>query len=98
MRKAHVLVVCLSIAVGYILATALNRSSVGQSPPSGPVAQEVQVWRYQVICTGDARDYPTLTLTDTATGRVWVRDGHPNARDEWHSLGSPASPRVDKAR
>jgi hypothetical protein len=36
--------------------------------------------------------YPTLILTDTVTGRVWVRLSQPGARDDWRPLGSPTSP------
>jgi hypothetical protein len=91
MRRSQILVVCLSIAVGYILATALNRPSVGQPPRPEPIAQEGQVWRYQVMGAGEG-SFPTLILTDTITGRVWVRLTLPNARDDWRALGSPASP------
>ena len=91
MRKSQILVVCLSIIAGYIVATALNRPSVGQPPRPEPVAQEGQVWRYQLMGVGQ-EGFPTLVLTDTVTGRVWVRLSQPSARDVWHDLGSPASP------
>ncbi len=35
--------------------------------------------------------YPILVLTDTVTGRVWIRESQPSARDEWRALGSPAA-------
>ncbi len=91
MRKSQIVVVCLSIVVGFILATALNRPSAGQPERPEPVGHEGQVWRYQVMGIGQ-EGYPTLILTDTVTGRVWVRLSQPNARDDWRALGSPASP------
>jgi hypothetical protein len=51
MSKSTILTVCLSISVGYIVATSLNRSSAGQPPLPKPVGQEGQVWRYQLMAT-----------------------------------------------
>jgi hypothetical protein len=93
MKRSQILVVCLSIATGYIVATALNRPSAGQPARPEPIAQEGQVWRYQVMGAGEG-GYPNLVLTDTVTGRVWIRSSNPKVRDEWNELGSPASPAV----
>ena len=95
MSKSTILMVCLSIAVGYILAASLNRTSAGQPPPPEAVGREGQVWRYQLMGTGDGPK-PTLFLTDTVTGRVWSRETHDRASDEWRAYGSPAT-RPDRA-
>jgi hypothetical protein len=90
MSKTTILTVCLSISVGYIVATSQNRSSAGQPPLPEPVGQEGQVWRYQLMQAGEGRT-PTLFLTDTVTGRVWWRGTHETARDEWQAYGSPTA-------
>jgi hypothetical protein len=91
MSRSQILVVCLSIVVGYILATALNRPTVGQPARPEPFAQEGQVWRYQLMGGGPG-GYPSLILTDTVTGRVWIRESNPKISDEWHAFASPAFP------
>jgi hypothetical protein len=72
MRKSQILVACISIVAGYILATALNRPSVGQPPRAERVEQVAQVLRYQLMGSGDGTSH-RLFLTDTVTGRVWSR-------------------------
>jgi hypothetical protein len=90
MRKSQIFVVCLSFAVGYIAAIALNRTSAGQPPLPAPVGQDGHVWRYQLMGSG-VGDYPNPYATDTITGRVWVIDPTPARKDHWHALGSPDS-------
>jgi hypothetical protein len=90
MRTSQIAVVCLSLLVGYVAATALNRPSSAQPPAPQPVDQEGSVWRYQLVSVGNG-GFPTVVLTDTATGRVWVRQSAPAIGDQWHALGSPAS-------
>jgi hypothetical protein len=99
MKKPQIFVVCLSLLLGYIAATALNRTSAGQPPAPVPVDQEgQQVWRYQLTAYGDGRGaHPTVLLTDTVTGRVWVR--YPGGQnDQWQAFGSPDSRRTERAR
>jgi hypothetical protein len=97
MSKSTILTVCLSIAVGYIVATSLNRTSAGQPPLPEPVGQEGQVWRYQLMAAGDDSN-PTLFLTDTGTGRVWRRWSSPRFdQDDWHPYGSPAAKTSERA-
>jgi hypothetical protein len=88
MSKSTILVACLSIAVGYILALGLNRTSAGQPPAPEAVAQEGQVWRYQLSQSSDGS---WVFLTDTVTGKVWSRIF--NGDHEWRALGSPTSAR-----
>ena len=85
MSKSTILSVCLSIAVGYIVATVLNRSSVGQPPPPEPVGQEGQVWRYQLMQTDDNRP-AGLYLTDTVTGKDWYRGINLDGTWQWMSI------------
>jgi hypothetical protein len=88
MKKSQVFVGCLSLLVGFIAATALNRSSAGQPPATQPVKQEVTVWRYQLaVPTGGAFN-GSLFLIDTATGYCWLRSNFQGA--EWVDWGSPA--------
>ncbi len=42
--------------------------------------------------------YPSIILTDTVTGRVWIRDSNPFVHGDWHALGSPASLPVERPR
>jgi hypothetical protein len=85
MSKSTFLVVCLSIAVGYILATGLNRpSAAGQPPAPEAVAQEGQVWRFQLSQPSDSS---CLFLTDTVTGKVLAR--LINTDREWQAYVSP---------
>jgi hypothetical protein len=86
MRRSTILVVCLSIAVGYVLAIGLNRTSTGQPPAPEAVSQEGQVWRYQLSQSGDGS---WLFLTDTVTGKVWYRVV--NRDREWQAYGLPTS-------
>ena len=96
MSKSTFLVVCLSIAVGYILAMGLNRTSAGHPPAPEAFAKEGQVWRYQLMGAGQG-SFPTLFVTfDTVTGRVWRRDSDERERGAWHSYGSPASVQPDR--
>jgi hypothetical protein len=88
-----ILIVFLAIAVGYIFATALNRNSVGQPPAPEAVAQEGQVWRYQLMQSGDSS---SVFLTDTVNGRVWCRGLRTDS--EWQALGSPAERKQDALR
>ena len=93
MSKSTIPSVFLSIAVGFILATALNRSSAGQPPPPGPVGQDGQVWRYQLLQSSD-NNYSGVYLTDTVTGKVWF---HGMNRDgAWFAFGSPAQVSPDR--
>ncbi len=90
MKKSQIVVVCISLVVGCIAATSLNHSSADQPPAIVPAGQEAPVWRYQLMSAGEGF-YPSIILTDTVTGRVWIRDSNPNAGGDWHALGSPAS-------
>jgi hypothetical protein len=96
MRKSTILTVCLSITLGYVLATSLNRTTAGQPPLPEPVGQEGQVWRYQLMFAGEGHT-PVLFVTDTVTGRVWSRGTHERASDEWHPYGSPAAKASERA-
>jgi hypothetical protein len=96
MSTSTILTVCLSIAVGYILASALNRTSAGQPPPPEPVGQEGQVWRYQLLAAG-VDSSPTMYLNDTVTGRVWWRSLNEHFDPSgWHACGSPTSKTPDR--
>jgi hypothetical protein len=95
MSKPTFLTVCLSIACGYILATALIRTSAGQPPAPQPVRQDGQVWRYQLMQAGEG-NLPTLFLTDTVTGRVWWRGGDERDDNPWHTFTSPAHQEADR--
>jgi hypothetical protein len=95
MKTSQVIVVSLALVVGYIAATALSRPSFAQPLAPQPVGQEATVWRYQLVSVGEG-GYPTVVLTDTATGRVWVRESAPRLGDHWHALGSPASLPADR--
>jgi hypothetical protein len=84
MRKSPILAFCLALAAGYLLATALNRPSVGQPPALEPLPapQPAAVWRYQVTIAREG-NYPLLILTDTTTGHVWVHESNPHDRCQW---------------
>ncbi len=97
MKKSQIFAVCLSLLVGYVAATSLNHTSAGQPPAPQPAGQEGQVGRYQLMSAGEGF-YPSIILTDTMTGRVWIRDSNPNIPEHWRALGSPASPPVDRPR
>jgi hypothetical protein len=90
MKTSQVLVVCLSLLVGYIAATALNRPSSAQPPAPQPAGQEVAVWRYQLTAPieGDLSGY--AIVTDTATGHCWRRYSN---QQRWEDWGSPAQQR-----
>jgi hypothetical protein len=94
MRKSRILAVCLALAAGYLLATALNRPSVGQPPVLEPLPapQPGAVWRYQVTVAREG-NYPLLILTDMTTGHFWVRESNPQDNDGWQDFGSPAEAR-----
>jgi hypothetical protein len=94
MRKSPILAVCLALAAGYILATALNRPSAGQPPALEPLpaSQPAAVWRYQVTVAREGH-YPLLILTDTTTGRCWVRESNPHDSDDWQDFGTPSAAR-----
>jgi hypothetical protein len=62
MSRSTILIVFLSIAVGYILAGGFYRISAGQPPAPEAVAPDGQVWRYQLMQSGDNR---SVFLTDT---------------------------------
>jgi hypothetical protein len=68
MSKSTIVIAFLSITAGYIFATSLNRSSVGQPPARQTVAQDGQVWRYQLMESSASN---LVFLTDTVSGRVW---------------------------
>jgi hypothetical protein len=85
MNKSTILTVCLSISVGYILATSLDRTSAGQPPQPVPVGQEGQVWRYQLLATADSGS--RVLLTDTLTGRVWWRLTNERVRRQLALMG-----------
>ena len=93
MRKPQILTICLSILVGCILASTLNRTLSGQPPQPQPALQEAVVWRYQLTAPIEGAFSGHIILTDTATGRCWThlaRDAR-NAKDnDWVALGSPA--------
>jgi hypothetical protein len=92
MRKSPILAVCLALAAGYLLATALNRPSVGQPPALEglPAPQPAAAWRYHVTVAREG-NYPLLILTDTTTGHVWVRESNPHDSDNWHDFATPAA-------
>jgi hypothetical protein len=93
MNKSTILTVCLSIAVGFILASALNRSSAGQQPPPETVGREGQVWRYQLLQASD-NSYVRVYLNDTVTGRVWAHGM--KSDDKWLAFESPAASPSDR--
>jgi hypothetical protein len=86
MKKSQIIVVCVSLAVGYIAATSFNRTSAGQPPAPQPVGQEVAVWRYQLTVPIEGIYDGYAILTDTATGHCWKRYHN---EDKWEDLGSP---------
>ncbi len=88
MRKPQILTICLSILVGYLLASSLNRSSVGQPPPPQPASQEAAVWRYQLTAPIEGGFSSYVILTDTATGHCWMH-GFRDNNGQWDDLGSP---------
>jgi hypothetical protein len=94
MQKSRILAVCLALAAGYLLATVLNRPSVGQPPVLEPLPapQPAAAWRYHVTVAQEG-NYPLLILTDTTTGHVWVRESNPNDNEDWHDFGTPAASR-----
>ena len=77
MRKSPILAFCLALTAGDLLATVLNRPSVGQPPAMEPLPppQPGAAWRYQVTVAKEG-NYPLLILTDTATGHCWVRESN----------------------
>jgi hypothetical protein len=87
MKTSQILVVCLSLIVGYIAATALNRPSSAQPPPPQPAGHEPAVWRYQLTAPSGGAFGGVIILTDTASGRCWVRSGFQGAN--WEDLGTP---------
>jgi hypothetical protein len=87
MKTSQVLVVCLSLFVGYIAATALNRPSAAQPPAPQPVGQELSVWRYQLTVPVQGQFDGSAIVTDTATGQCWRRFWNGN---DWQDWGSPA--------
>ena len=93
MSRSTILIVFLSIVAGYILAGGFNRSSAGQPPAQEAVAPEGQVWRYQLMQSGDSS---LVFLTDTVNGRVWCRGLRTDS--EWQALGSPAERKQDPVR
>jgi hypothetical protein len=96
MSKSTILTVFLSISVGYIVATSLNRSSAGQPPLPEPVGQERKVWRYQLLAAGESNT--RVFLTDTVTGRVWWRPANERFDPSgWHACGSPAAKTSDRS-
>jgi hypothetical protein len=88
MRMSQVVVVCLSLLVGYIGSTSLNRPSSAQPPPPRPVGVDVSVWRYQTIAPTEGPFSGCLLLTDTVTGHCWIRRGYQGSK--WEDYGSPA--------
>jgi hypothetical protein len=86
MKTSQVLVVCLSLLVGYIAATALNRPSSAH-PPQQPPNQETAVRRYQLTVPSHGELENFAFLTDTATGHCWRRFYTGN---QWEDWGSPA--------
>ena len=55
MNRSMVIIVCLSITAGFILANALNRSSVGQPLAPAAAEREGRVWRYQLSQSSEGR-------------------------------------------
>jgi hypothetical protein len=88
MRKHQILTIGISLLVGYLLATSLNRTSSGQPPAPQPAAQEVAVWRYQATVPIQGAFGGVIILTDTATGRCWTHGNFQGA--DWVDLRSPA--------
>jgi hypothetical protein len=87
MKKSQVIIACLSIVIGYISATALNRPSSAQPLAPQRVGQEVAVWRYQLTVPTVGGFSGVMILTDTATGRCWIRGNYQGAN--WQDLGLP---------
>jgi Flp pilus assembly protein CpaB len=71
MRKSQILVVSLAILVGYVLASALNRTSAGQPPAPRSASSEPAEGRYRVAVSG-VNPAAFVALTDTVTGRCWL--------------------------
>jgi hypothetical protein len=88
MRTSQVLLVCLSLLVGYMAATALNRSSLAQPPAPQPSRHDVAAWRYQLTAPENGAFSNIILLTDTATGHCWMRANYQGAK--WEDFGSPA--------
>jgi len=88
MKKSQVFVVCLSLLVGYIAATFLNRTSSAQPPAPQVAGHEAAVWRYQLTAPSSGGFSGVVLLTDTVTGHCWVRGNFVGS--EWQDWGSPA--------
>ena len=98
MSKSHVIVLCAALVAGYSAATLFNRTSAGQQAGTVKVGEERQpVLRYQLTAYGNGGGpSPTIILTDTVTGRVWIRyEQFQNA--QWREIASPAQLPAEKA-
>ncbi|MGO9916324.1 MAG: hypothetical protein ACLQIB_16710 [Isosphaeraceae bacterium] len=87
MRNRQILTVSLSLLLGYLLASSLNRTSSGQPPAPQPAGQVAAVWRYQLTAPTDGGFKDLVILTDTATGHCWIRNN--TTAGQWNDLGSP---------
>jgi hypothetical protein len=89
MRKIQFLAFALSLLVGFILASGLNRTSSGQPADSRPWPDGAAVGRYQLTAPIQGEFSDSLILTDTATGHCWVHNRN-DKEDHWSDLGTPA--------
>lgn len=83
MKTSQVVVVWLSLLVGYFAANALNRPSSAQPPAPQPVGQEGTVWRYQLTLPSQGQFEDYAFLADTATGHCWRRHKNGDGWDDW---------------
>jgi hypothetical protein len=86
MKTSQIFVVCLSLLVGYIAATALNRPSSAQPQPPQPVGQEIVIGRFQLTVPIEGKSNGDAFLTDSATGHCWR---HIGIGDRWEDWGLP---------
>jgi hypothetical protein len=99
MSKSHGIVLCVALLAAYSVATLFNRTSAAQQAAPLKVGEERQpVLRYHLTAYGNGSGpSPTIILSDTVTGRVWIRyEQFQNA--QWREIASPAQLPAEKAR
>jgi hypothetical protein len=84
MRTSQLIVICTSLLAGYIAARDLDRPTSAQPPTPQSLGQELAVRRYQLTAPSGGGFGGVIILTDTATGRYWIRAGFQGAR--WEDL------------